>query len=95
MRKHECSIFGHDSVPEPTYTLGSDLFDVEALCMEALMLTRNFERSMFVSAPNDMSNSDCRLSTFNLRHLEKLLLIPTLGKPLDEQRHCVKEMDTV
>ena len=63
--------------------------------METLLFKRNFEPSMVAPAPNDLSNSDCQLSVFNLRHIEELLLIPTRGKLFDSQRHCVEKLNTV
>ena len=69
-------------------------FYFEALCMEALRFTRSFEHSMFAFAPDDMSNSDCRLSVFNLKYLEEPLLTPTHGK-LFLQRQRVEELNTI
>ena len=62
--------------------------------MNTLMFTRNFGNYCFVSASHDMSNSDCRLSVFNRKHLEEPLLTPTHGKMIVQSQR-VEALNTV
>ena len=70
------------------------MFCVETRCVDALLFTRNFEQSNCVSAPNDMSISDGRLSVFDLTHLGEPLLTPTLEK-LFSQWQRVEGLHTI